>query len=230
MPFRETLLNLAITFVLVLILVLVALLLKQSKTVPVAMPVGKAHTTEQAVKNTAASKPVNTGLPEFKVFPKAKLIDSKNNEADTLRILPAEGEEEGVFTLYFVDAPDMTLTHPQRVQEQARYFEASQEGVMKTGVEATAYVTQLLKERPFMLLTRWEPVPDRTRHYALILVQVGNERIYLADLLMTKGYARLAGLTCELPGEVKGIDDYGAHLFDLGKKAREKKIGVWGRK
>ena len=226
MPFRELLLNLAITFVLVLIITLVAILLKESRPVPAAIPISKAVATAPAVTNPASPPP----KAEFEVFPKAKFIVSKNNEGDTLRIKPDDFHEEAVFSLYFVDAAENSLTHPQRVQEQARYFEASQDGVMKTGAEATAYVSELLKDRPFVLMTRWEPVPDRSRYYALILVQNGNEKSYLADLLMMRGYARLAGVTCDLPGGVQGADDYGRYLLDLGKAARQAKRGAWGRK
>lgn len=227
MPFRETLLNLAITCVLVLIITLVAILLKESRPVPVAaIPVGKAA----PAASVAADPSFPAAKAEFEAFPKAKLIESKNNEADTIRIKVDDFHEETVFTLYFVDAADPSLTHPQRVQEQARYFEASQEGVMKTGVEAAAYVAELLRDRPFVLLTRWEPVPDRSRYYALILVQNGTEKTYLADLLMKRGYARVAGLSCDLPGGVKGAVDYGGYLLELGKAARAAKIGAFGRK
>ena len=120
MPFRETLLNLAITAVLVLIITLVAILLKESRPVPVAaIPVGKAAPSAAAESGLPAAK------AEFEVFPKAKLIESKNNEADTLRIKVKDSHEETVFTLYFADAPESSLTHPQLVQDQSRYFQIS---------------------------------------------------------------------------------------------------------
>ena len=227
MPFRETLLNLAITAVLVLIITLVAILLKESRPVPVAaIPIGKAA--------APTVSPSENGLPppkaEFEVFPKAKLVESKNNEADTLRIKVDDFHDEVVFTLYFIDAPDASLTHPQLVQDQSRYFQLSQDLVQKMGAEAAAYVTGLLKTKPFTLLTRWEPVPDRSRYYALILVETEKGKVYLADLLMQKGYGRLAGISCDLPGGVKGADDYGLYLHKLSKQAREAKIGVWGAK
>jgi hypothetical protein len=225
MPFRETLLNLAITAVLVLIITLVAILLKESRPVPVAaIPVGKAAPSAAAESGLPAAK------AEFEVFPKAKLIESKNNEADTLRIKVKDSHEETVFTLYFADAPESSLTHPQLVQDQSRYFQISQDSIIKVGAEAAAYVTGLLKDKPFTLLTRWEPVPDRSRYYALILVETEKGNVYLADLLMQKGYARLAGLSCDLPGGVKGADDYGLYLHKLSKEAREAKLGAWGVK
>jgi endonuclease YncB( thermonuclease family) len=228
MPLRETLLNLAITAVLVLIITLVAILLKEGRSVPVAaIPVRAAKDPAPPVGSSPSAPET---LAEFRAYPKARLIASRSNEADTLRILVDAQHEEAVFTLYFVDAPEATLAHPQRVQEQARYFEATQDAVLRTGTEAAAYVTQLLNSRPFTLLTRWEPVPDRSRYYALVLVETEKGKVYLADLLMQRGYARLAGLTCSLPGDVKGADDYGRYLLDLGKKARAAKSGAWGRR
>jgi endonuclease YncB( thermonuclease family) len=222
MPFRETLLNIAITGVLVLIITLVAILVKESRPAPVAaIPVGKAAVATMTANSAAAPK------ADFEVFPKARLVLSKNNEGDTLRILLDEQHDETIFTLYFVDTPEITLTHPQLVQEQARYFQISQDEVLKAGLEAAGYVTSLLKDRTFTLLTRWEPVPDRSRYYGLIMVDMEPGKVYLADLLMQKGHARLAGLSCDLPGRVQGAADYGRYLLDLGKEARNAKRGVW---
>ena len=116
---------------LVLIITLVAILLKESRPVPVAaIPVGKAAPTAVAESSTPAPK------AEFEVFTKARLVPSKNNEGDTLRIKLDDQHDETVFTLYFVDAPEITLTHPQLVQDQARYFQISQDAVLKAGAEA----------------------------------------------------------------------------------------------
>ena len=193
MPFRDTLLNLAITCVLVLIIVLVAILLKESRPAPLqALPVMMAQ--------VPAGQASRTPLPEFKIFPKAKLIESRANEADTLRIKVSDTEDEHIFVLYFVDAPDISLTHPQRVQEQGRYFGVSSQRVIEEGQRAANYVTQLLKQQPFTVMTRWEEVPGLSRYYALILVEISpGKQVYLADLLVQQGYARVAGVTSSLP-------------------------------
>jgi endonuclease YncB( thermonuclease family) len=59
------------------------------------------------------------------------------------------------------------------------------------------------------------------------MVDMEPGKVYLADLLMQKGHARLAGLSCDLPGRVQGAADYGRYLLDLGKEARNAKRGVW---
>jgi endonuclease YncB( thermonuclease family) len=224
MPLRDTLLNLAITCVLVLIIVLVAILLKESRPDPLpALPVGVAQLPPgQSLDSGPAA------LPEFKVFPKARFIESRTNEADTLRIKVSDTEEEQVFVLYFVDALDASWTHPQRVQEQARYFGVSGEKVVSEGLKATQYVTQLLKDRPFSVMTRWEQVPERSRFYALLLVEhTPGSWVYLADLLVQQGFARVAGVTTSLPSDTRSLNDYALELQALRKQAEQRKAGIW---
>ena len=224
MPLRDTLLNLAITCVLVLIVVLVAILLKESRPAPAAaVPVGVAQ--------VPPGQNVDVGrapLPEFKVFPKAKFIESRTNEADTLRFKVSDTEDEHVFVLYFVDALDASSTHPQRVQEQARYFGVSSQRVIEEGQRAAAYVTKLLKEHPCSVMTRWEEVPGLSRYYALVLVEISAGKwVYLADLLVQQGYARVAGVTTSLPSDSRSMNDYALELQTLRKQAEQRKAGIW---
>ncbi len=224
MPLRDTLLNLAITCVLVLIVVLVAILLKESRPVPLsAVPVGVAQLPPDAQAGGASAP-----LPGFKIFPKARLVESRTNEADTLRIKVSETEDEHVFVLYFVDALDTSLTHPQRVQEQGRYFGVSSQRAIEEGQKAAAYVTQLLKQRPFTVMTRWEEVPGLSRFYALILVDMGAGKwVYLADLLVQQGYARVAGVTTSLPSDSRSLNEYALELQALRRQAEQRKAGIW---
>lgn len=225
MPFRDTLLNLAITCVLVLIIVLVAVLLKESRPAPLqALPVAVA----QVPAGQTTSDTARTPLQQFKIFPKARLIESRANEADTLRIKVSDTEDEHIFVLYFVDAPDISLNHPQRVQEQARYFGVSSQRVIEEGQRAANYVTQLLKQQPFTVMTRWEEVPGLSRYYALILVEISpGKQVYLADLLVQQGFARVAGVTSSLPADSRSINDYALELQELRRRAQQSKAGIW---
>jgi len=224
MPLRDTLLNLAITCVLVLIIVLVAILLKESRPAPLsALPVGVAQLAPGQGGN-------GSPLPqsEFKVYPRAKFVESRTNEADSLRIKVSDSEDEHVFVLYFVDAVDASWTHPQRVQEQARYFGVSGERVVIEGQRAMQYVAQLLQSRPFSVMTRWEQVPERSRFYALILVEhIPGNWVYLADLLVQQGYARVAGVTTHLPSDSRTLNDYALELQALRRQAEAAKAGIW---
>lgn len=225
MPFRDTLLNLAITCVLVLIVVLVAVLLKENHPLPLqAPPVGGGLAPGGQVQ----ADPGRAPLPEFRIFPKARLIESRANEADTLRIKLSDTEDEHIFVLYYVDALDSSLTHPQRVQDQARYFGVSSQRIIEEGQRAVQYVTQLLKDHTFTVMTRWEEVPGLSRYYALILVEVRpGKKVYLADLLVQNGYARVAGVTSSLPGDARSINDYALELQVLRRLAQQSKAGIW---
>ncbi|WP_395739599.1 hypothetical protein [Prosthecobacter sp.] len=225
MQFRDTLLNMAITCVLVLIIVLVAVLLKESRPRPVqALPVAVA----QVPPGQMTGGPGTAPLPPFKIFPRARLIESRANEADTLRIKVSDTEDEHIFVLYFVDAADTSLTHPQRVQDQARYFGVSTQRVIEEGQRAAQYVTQLLKDHPFTVMTRWEEVPGLSRYYALILVEMSPGRpVYLADLLVQQGFARVAGVTSSLPADARSINDYALELQSLRQRAQQSKVGIW---
>ncbi|MCW0217160.1 MAG: hypothetical protein OJI67_02450 [Prosthecobacter sp.] len=228
MPLRDTLLNLAITAVLVLMVVLGGILLKESRPKPLpALPVPVAGVPGESL-------PGEGGQPKkiedrFLIFPRATLVESRANEADTLRI--RIGNDEHVFVLYFVDALEASMNHPQRVAEQARYFGHTTDNVIITaGEEASAYVAELLKTRPFEVITRWERVPNTLRYYALIrFLREDGQRVYLVDLLLRKGYARLDGVHTPLPGDPRDLPTYLAELMSLTRKAREEKQGVWAK-
>lgn len=226
MPFRETLLNLAITAVLVLIVVLAGILLKESRPGPVAaIPVHLADVSK-AGGNSPAPREVTE---QFEIFPHPELVASRANEADTLRI-KIKGEEF-IFVLYFVDALEASMNHPQAVAEQGRYFgNASDKTITDAGAEAAAFVTDLLTTHRFNVLTRWEHVANTVRYYALIIVELEpGKPVYLADLLVKKGYARVAGITIDLPADSRDTATYMVELQALAKKAKETKSGVWAK-
>lgn len=224
MPLRDTLLNFIITCVLVLIVVLVAILLRENRPAPAAAaPVGVARVPPGQNADTGRAP-----LPEFKIYPKARFIESRTNEADTLRFKVSDTEDEHVFVLYFVDALDASSTHPQRVQDQARYFGVSSQRVIEEGQRAAAYVAKLLKDHPCSVMTRWEEVPGLSRYYALVLVEISSGKwVYLADLLVQQGYARVAGVTTNLPSDPRSLNDYALELQALRKRAEQQKAGIW---
>lgn len=231
MPFRETLLNLAITVVLVLIVVLVGIMLKEHRSKAVrAVPVRVAKPASDGSGDP--TKPVSD---RFEILPRAELIDSRANEADTLRIR-IKGEEH-IFVLYFVDALETTTNHPQRVAEQGRYFgNATDKTITDTGVEAARHVAELLKTRPFNVITRWERVPNTTRYYALITLEMEPGKVvYLADLLMQKGWAWVQGVPTDedfsttLPADRRDVKTYVLELQALAKQAKASKAGIWAK-
>lgn len=226
MQFRESLLNLAITCVVVLIVALVAVLLKESRgKPPAAIPV-TVYGNAGVDTGVAPARPVSE---RFLAFSNAVFVDSRANEADTLRL--RLGDEENVFVLYFVDALEATGSSPQLIADQARWFGGvSQQTVVDYGVEAAGFVADLLKTKPFSLLTRWERVPNSTRYYAMVVVETepGN-RVYLADLLLAKGYGRIHGVMTAMPEGAKPVEDYLQDAKSLARKAMERRLGVWAK-
>lgn len=220
-------LNLAITSVLVLIVVLGGILLRENKSkavaavkVAVAGVPGQTTPDEGGVPKTAVEK--------FQILPSPALVESRANEADTLRI--RYGDEEHIFVLYFADALETTMNHPQLVAEQGRYFgKAADKTVLEVGSEAAAYVAQLLSNNHFNVLTKWERVPNTVRYYAIIKVQQPAGPVYLADLLIRKGYAWVHGIPTQLPDDRRDLPSYVVELSNLARKARETRAGIWAK-
>lgn len=226
MPFRTALLNLAITFMLLLVVVLAGVVMRERRPAP-----------QPALKIPVAgipgySRPGEGGVPrqtveKFQILPSPALVETSANEADTLRI--RYGGEEYVFVLYYVDALETSMDHPQRVAEQGRWFQVSEKDVVETGRDAALYVSQLLKDNHFNVLTRWERVPNTVRYYAVIKVQQPQGPVYLADLLVRRGYARVGSLMTELPDDHRDQAGYLAELKALDQRARQAKSGIWAR-
>jgi endonuclease YncB( thermonuclease family) len=228
MPFRTVIFNLAITAALLLVIVLGGILLRERKALVIA----------QALKIPVAGVPGQTtpdegGVPKpvedtFRILPSPVLVESRANEGDTLRI--RYGNEEHIFVLYFVDAIETSMNHPQRVADQGRWFGGvPDKTLLEVGNEAAAYVTQLLQTHHFNVLTRWERVPNTVRYYAVIQVQQPEGPVYLADLLIRKGFARVVGLMTELPDEYRNQPTYLAELKSLDEKARNTQSGIWAK-
>lgn len=228
MPIRDTLLNLAIAAVLVLIVVLGGILLKESRPAPAAaVPVRMAGVPGESLpREGGRPRPVTDA---FQIFssPEVTLVESRANEADTLRL--RIGAEEIVFVLYFVDALEASMTHPQRVADQARYFGRTQEkNIVSVGGEAAAHVAELLKTRPFEVMTRWERVPNTLRYYALIRFKQADGRSdYLMSHLLRQGYARLGGVETPLPDDPRDLPSILVDLVALSRQARERRQGIW---
>jgi endonuclease YncB( thermonuclease family) len=77
-------------------------------------------------------------------------------------------------------------------------------------------------------MTRWEEVPGLSRYYALVLVEISAGKwVYLADLLVQQGFARVAGVTTNLPSDARSMNDYAMELQALRRRAEQQKAGIW---
>jgi len=234
MQTRETLTNLAITCGVVFAVAVLAVILKSTRPAPVAIPVAVSPVVRDDQSVVAAPQPTGSKIlrkpsDRFLTFPNPDLVASTSGEADILQF--RIGGEVLTFALYFVDALDSSDLHPQRVGGQGSYFgKASSATVIETGKQAFAFVMNLLKTRPFHVLTRWESPANSERYYALVLVEYEKGKwSYLQDLLVRQGLARVDGMTTPLPDDKRSVQTYLAELREHAKYAREKRLGIWAK-
>jgi endonuclease YncB( thermonuclease family) len=236
MPPRAAISNGIITIVIVFFMVLLGLLLKARYRLPSERPVPKALAVTEVPKAVPVAVPVREAVHEARaykqgdwwVLPSPELVDSRANEADTLRI--KSGPKEDVFVLYFVDAAETSATRVTRIREQSTFFsKATQENVLKTGSEAQQFVQGLLTKHPFKVYTKWGRVPESERFYAFILVELEKGKPYdLGELLVRRGFAAPLGQqTAPLPPQLPTPDRYVAQLGTAMEAARSERVGAW---
>lgn len=238
MPPRAAIHNGIITMVILFFMLLLGMLLKARyrlhkepvkaipvaevvvpKAVPVAVPL-----TEQVHEARAYKQ------GEWWVLPEPKLVASRGNEADTLRI--RSGPKEDVFILYFVDAAETSPSRPKRLRDQSAFFQrASTDAMLSAGADAMTFVSNLLSKHSFKVYTKWERVPESERYYGFITVELEKGKHFdLGELLVRKGYAAPLGRqTPELPAPLPKSDQYAAQLGKAMAVARAEHVGAWAK-
>lgn len=149
-------------------------------------------------------------------------VASKNNDGDSFRV--RSGTNEFTLRLYYVDAPETTLTYPERVHQQSDHYGITLDETLKAGTKAKERVQELLRE-PFIVVTRWASAAGRgreTRYYGL--VEFGGKS--LAEVLVSEGLAQTKGVAPNLPSGEKA-SAYMKKLEDLEQAARQKRLGAW---
>lgn len=150
-------------------------------------------------------------------------VTNRSNDGDSFHVRC--GDKEFTVRLYFVDAPETNLAYPERTREQAEYFGATLDQVMKTGKEAADLVQQTLRE-PFTVWTRRASAGGRSkkrRYYALVQV---NHR-WLDKMLVSKGLARRKGVITNLP-DGENWREHADKLDALEADAKRQHLGAWG--
>jgi hypothetical protein len=75
-------------------------------------------------------------------YENCRLLTNPANDGDSFHVR-AEGREY-IFRLYFVDSPETESSLPERIAEQAKYFQTTPEEVLGVGVAAEHFTTQTL--------------------------------------------------------------------------------------
>jgi len=135
-----------------------------------------------------------------------------------------------VLRLYFVDCPEKRRHHLNRARlaEQGAAFGGLTEAdTLRLGREARDFTLRLLRDRPFRVFTRWDPVYDDRRHYAhLAVTQPDGRERWLAELLVEAGLARIHTKGADLPdGTRRAV--FEQQLRSLEKSARLAGRGGW---
>jgi len=153
-----------------------------------------------------------------------RLKDSEWNDGDSFHVV--QGGKEYIFRLCYVDTPE-TKAHKeltQRTTEQARYWKIRKKDMFPLAAEAAAYTKDLLASG-FTVKTQWEDAKGESRlprYFGVIITSQGD----LAELLVSKGYARVYGFSPDYPGGTSA-DRYKDKLKSLEDRAREKELGAW---
>jgi len=151
-------------------------------------------------------------------------VASKDNDGGSFRV--RSGTNEFSLLLYYVDAPETTLTYPERVRQQSGHYGITLDETLKAGAKVRERVRELLG-KPFIVRTRWAGAAGRgreTRYYGL--VEVGGRS--LAEVLVSEGLAQTKGVAPNLPSGEKA-SAYMQKLEGLEQAARHRRLGAWAR-
>jgi DNA uptake protein ComE-like DNA-binding protein len=152
-----------------------------------------------------------------------RLVDSPLNDGDSL--LVRHEDQEYMFRIYWVDAPEPADSAMERVREQAQYFSISEAQATESGELARRYTRKFLRGA-FTVHTRWEDArSDQNRRFFAILEKDGA---YLSQELVANGLARIYGMPTQ--GKWPGGPTPRVHLSRLKnseRQAQRVQVGVW---
>lgn len=169
-----------------------------------------------------SSHAYSAGTQEWVRLTDCQYVAEAYNDGDSFHVRC--GEHELIARLYFIDAPEATLQNPERVREQSEYFGVTLDETLHAGKQAAVAVQEML-QTPFVVRTRWANAQGRTRiprYYAF--VEVGTQS--LAELLVSKGLARIKGITAKSPLGVPSQTTL-EKLRALEHEAQQQRRGVW---
>ena len=162
-----------------------------------------------------------------------RFVTGRNSDGDSFHVKHEQGETE--FRLYFVDTPESQYktygggeSNGKRIAEQGEYFGGlDQDQTTTVGKAGKNLVKKLLSKNDFEVLTKWEDVYGPDRKYCLVVVPYEGKKVYLHELLVGSGLARIHTRGADLP-KGRGYRDQKTYLKAMERAAREKKVGAWG--
>lgn len=134
------------------------------------------------------------------------------------------------FRLYFVQTPEPELRDSTRaiLRAQTEYFgDPPLSKLMEHGEIADQFVREILTERPFRIITRFEPERGTKSLYAFIQVDTEeNVRKYLSAILVREGLASITAKSSHTPFGQNALD-FREHLVAERDQAINDRAGIW---
>ena len=236
MPPRAAISNFIMTMVILFFMFIIALLLKGRMRLPSEQKAAEAarhpspdHVPKAIPVGQKVAEPRAYKSGSFWVLPHPEFVDSRSNDADTLRI--KSGPKEDVFVLYGIDALQALWTRPARVGEQASFFGgATPSRILEQGDQALAWVRKLLSSHKFIVYTQFTQVPQTERYYAFVRVDIDGKQQDLGELLVRRGFATPVGMPPDAMPEA-GVkpDDYKRILQKMVTLAKSERAGAWAK-
>ncbi|MDG1358130.1 MAG: thermonuclease family protein [Akkermansiaceae bacterium] len=224
----------------VTLLVVLAFLWTRYQEIDAGQAGGFTQTKQDELVSTAASRNDGEALTEVKllsshyqVWKNCVVISHRGNDGDSFHVEAPHGREE--IRLYYVDAPesaartyrDGNTNHLRIAQQGAAMGGLDQRETIKVGVDAKAFVKQLLDGKRFKVVTRSERVYGSHRKYAFVIVDWKGQRHYLHELLVLNGLARIHTKPAHLPDNTTASDQK-KRLYELQSYAKDMRYGAWG--
>lgn len=169
--------------------------------------------------STAASP---DGKQAWTTLEHCRLVPNEYNDGDSFHV--RSGNQEYIFRLYFVDAPEDEADLKFRLLEQSDYFGIDSTNVMALGRDAADFTANFLRGE-FTVITKWHGGQGRSklpRYYGI--VKVGSKD--LGEALVDHGLARVFGVRTTLPDGSPG-DEERSRLLKIEDQAREQRRGAW---
>lgn len=171
-----------------------------------------------------SAAPVDVGArDDWTVLENCRLIINPANDGDSFHV--SAGNNEYIFRLYLVDAPETDALTPARLVDQAKYFGVTVPHAIEVGLAAKEFTRHKLSE-PFTVFTRMSDAMGRSkleRFYAFVRTKDGD----LGEQLVRNGLARNYGFKAVPPGSRNSRLEL-KKLRQFEDEARQEKIGGWG--
>ncbi len=166
-----------------------------------------------------------TALAErWYAYEQCKHLDKMYFDGDSFHVRTKSNHY--IFRLYFVDTPENDKRIPDRVTEQAEYWDISEKQVLELAKKAKAFTRKFLS-KGFTVHSKREEAKGRSARPRFFgFVEVDGK--FLSEELVKNGLARVYGAWAKLPDGTRA-SKFRARLKIIERQAKREKRGGWGK-